>query len=680
VCGAALAACQAENIEVAKEAETAPEPVAASAAALADTCAFTNGITYNGFKRFMFGENYSVSGYDQANFAADFGGIAAWSMQGVSGSTTAANVRTDFQAMKDKGVNVIRWFMLPEFKGDGITWHDNGTPTNYDDDYPTGLGGTMVADIQKALEIAAEKDVYLMFALFSFDNFHPTHDASGIKVRNLKPMITDATKRAAVIEKVVRPIAQTIRNSPYSGRAISIDLINEPEWAMTGSSLYGGDPAFEPNAALDPVTHTQMETFVKDMAAVFDEETNALLTVGGTAMKWKNAWTGVSQLDFYSLHMYDWINQWWPYNNTASSYGFGTSPLNKPLVMSEFPNQGLTQAPAANVNTILDSWYANGYAGGLAWSYTDIDFPWSSASAHLLDFQDDHPCEVTYPADAMLSNQLYYAIKPKHVSGLTQCMDVSSWSQADAGNVAQYTCNAVNGNQQWFLEDAGSGYKKLRAMHSNKCLRAAATTDGGNVDQYVCGAGYEQQWSVESTGNGYYKLVNRSANKCLTVYNSGTGNSVNYEVRTCATGDNQKFLFAPSVGTKVRIKNLNSNKYFKVASDSTVEASQASASLTNRETFERFSLGGTPTQYAYRGYNRKFLKANGNSPYNVNVNSFLVDPWVRWTPTVISGSTVSLKANANNLFLSTDTTAPHKVWASAASVTGTQHHYVVETL
>ena len=119
---------------------------------------------------------------------------------------------------------------------------------------------------------------------------------------------------------MVRPVAQAVAASPYAERVIAWDLINEPEWAIAGPGLYGGDEDFDPDAELETVTHAQMETFVSEAIAVLREESDALITVGGAAMKWKSAWTQVD-VDFYQLHIYDWVNGYWPYSMSPSDYG-----------------------------------------------------------------------------------------------------------------------------------------------------------------------------------------------------------------------------------------------------------------------------------------------------------------------------------------------------------------------
>lgn len=54
------------------------------------------------------------------------------------------------------------------FRGDGVRFDAS--------DSVLGLGSTTLSDLNRALELAAQCDVYLMLTLFSFDNFRATRN------------------------------------------------------------------------------------------------------------------------------------------------------------------------------------------------------------------------------------------------------------------------------------------------------------------------------------------------------------------------------------------------------------------------------------------------------------------------------------------------------------------------
>jgi hypothetical protein len=318
----------------------------------------------------MYGINYAWH-----NFAADFGGNHAWNQPGLSAEPA---VETELQKMASNGVNVVRWWLWPDFRGDGVTFDSSDTPT--------GLGGTALADIARALELAERNNIYLMLTPFSFDNFRPTRMDSGILVRGIKPMVIDDNKRRALMDNVVAPLARAVESSPFHQRMVAWDMINEPEWAVTGPSLYGGDPAFDPMDELEPITHVQMETFLRDVLKTLRANNGALVTVGGTAIKWAHAWS-MLDLDFHQFHMYDWVNMYWPYDKSPMMYGLG----NKPVVMGEFPVTGLSNV---SYSKLVESWFGNGYAGALGWAFNDKSF--NADFTAIKGFADARTCETRY--------------------------------------------------------------------------------------------------------------------------------------------------------------------------------------------------------------------------------------------------------------------------------------------
>ena len=342
----------------------------AGADAAPDECPFTNGLTWQGKTRFAYGVNYAWH-----HFAGDFGGISPWSQGGVT--ALADTHAAQLAEMRAHGVSVIRWWMFPDFRGDGVVFDD--------DDHPTGVTPAALADVNKALELAEAADVYLMFCIFSFDNFRPSHDVSGIWTRGLAPMVTTPAVRADLLDNVVRPLARAVDDSPYSHRMIAWDVINEPEWAMTGASPYG-DQDYTPMGDLESLSHAVMESFVADVIQVLRAESTSMITVGATAFKWAHAWSNVD-IDFYQFHMYSWINDYWPYSNSPAEYELD----DKPLIIGEYPIGDL--APGISYSDVTSSWYGNGYAGSLSWQYNEA----SAAQLDLIaDFVTGRECETSF--------------------------------------------------------------------------------------------------------------------------------------------------------------------------------------------------------------------------------------------------------------------------------------------
>lgn len=337
-----------------------------------DSCPVAGGVKWKCKQRFMLGVNYAW-----AHFAGDFGGIRPWGHKGVSENP---EIERDLMDMKAHGASVVRWWIFPDLRGDGMVLDAESKPQ--------GLGGSFVADLHHALALAAKHDIYLMLTLFSFDGFRPTGEHGGINVTSLRDIVLDDMKTRALLDQVVAPLAQMVAASPNADRLLAWDIMNEPEWAVSGPSLYGGDQDFDPLPGLITISHSEMERFLVQVAATLRANSQALITIGAASMKWRHAWLHVDQ-DFYQFHIYDWMNQWWPYDRSPQHYGLG----DKPVVMGEFPARGLVGVGAESV---LETWFSIGYGGGLPWSVTDHNFDWHGNKYRLRDFAQRYACEARY--------------------------------------------------------------------------------------------------------------------------------------------------------------------------------------------------------------------------------------------------------------------------------------------
>ena len=328
-----------------------PAPAGGGAACGADACQAPNGVTWSCEKRFMYGTNWAWK-----KFGADFGGIGAWGQKSVS--QAPAEYAPWLADMKSAGSSTVRWWMFPSFATDGITFDASGSPT--------GVTPTLLADVRAALDLAKQNDVYLMLTLFSFDTFRPG-DVSGRRFPTLKSLAQDPTKRAALLANVVRPIAEEVEKSESRARVVAWDMMNEPEWAITGGDPYG-DPGFDAMSGLEAIPFADMERLLTEMAGTLHGASKAHVTIGSAAIKWGKAWQRVP-LDFYQLHFYGWIYESYPVTKvTPASVGLG----NKPVVMGEFPIEGLAAIPgkglpALDMPAFVKDLWSVGYAGAMAW-------------------------------------------------------------------------------------------------------------------------------------------------------------------------------------------------------------------------------------------------------------------------------------------------------------------------
>jgi hypothetical protein len=335
----------------------------------ATSCDYAAGVTVGCATRFQFGVNYAWN-----HFGADFGGIGSAGGGGVS-RDCVGKVAGDLADARANGADVVRWWVFPQLRSNAISFDGTGTPV--------GLGGTVLDDVEAALTLAAANDLHIQFCLFSFDDFKPATASS----RSIQPIVSDPAKRAALIQLAVRPFIQAANASPYWDRVVSWDIINEPEWAISGQNPYG-DPPYTPQTNLQLVTHAVMESFVADVIAAVRAESPLPITIGSAGAKWPRAWSNVA-LDFYTIHLYDWLNAQYPYSAAPADLGY----TGKPLVVGEFPLGGLTGVPYAQ---LLASWYTNGYAGAMAWAVTDTNFNWPANKSSVKAFADATGCPARF--------------------------------------------------------------------------------------------------------------------------------------------------------------------------------------------------------------------------------------------------------------------------------------------
>ena len=128
-------------------------------------------------------------------------------------------------------------------------------------------------------------------------------------------------------------------------------------------------------------------------------------------------------------------------------------------------------------------------------------------------------------------------------SGLA--LDVYFANTLNGGDAVQWAYNGGT-NQQWQVQDLGTGYVRVVNRNSSLCLDVYqnSTADGGDVVQWTCGTGFNQQWQAQDAGGGYVKFVNRNSGKCLDVNAYSTANGGNVQQWTCTGGTNQQWLRA----------------------------------------------------------------------------------------------------------------------------------------
>lgn len=324
-------------------------------AGVKDACPMANGLSFACEKRFALGLNYAWH-----NFAGDFGGIASFGQKGIS--QDQGTYDADLKSMHTMGASVIRWWVFPDFRGDGVTFDANGDPS--------GLGATTKADVAAALSLAKKNGLYLVLTIFSFDDFRPDRTDSGIMIRGMSKMVSDASRRGKLVANVVTPLAQAVAASADRDRLLGWDIVNEPEWAVQATGNAPGGQDFSPNSDLTPVSLADMKALIGESATALKKALpDALTSVGWAAVKWHWAFSDVA-LDFDQPHIYGWVDKYWPYTKSPSALGY----TDRPVVMGEFFLASMPFSDGgdnATIQQILDAFWSEGYAGAWPWQYNE---------------------------------------------------------------------------------------------------------------------------------------------------------------------------------------------------------------------------------------------------------------------------------------------------------------------
>lgn len=273
-----------------------------------------NRVAWNGKNWYLHGANLPWN-----NWGCDFG---CGANGGVSSAAGNAAVSGAFAQAKANGMNVVRLWVFP-----GDPWQI----TRSSDGTPTGLNQGVFTDLDAAVALAAQHDVYLDLVLFSSPTAMPSS------------WFTNDSQRSK-LATVLAPMFARYKNNP---RVMTWEVINEPEF-----DIWGGK-----------VSQSQAQALVRGIAGAVHANSSSLVTVGSAMVDGLPMWVGQG-LDYYQAHWYDYMQpgQWCArctdYPTLRTAYG-----LDRPLVIGEFYSASTVDALQRN-----EDWYGKGFAGAWAWS------------------------------------------------------------------------------------------------------------------------------------------------------------------------------------------------------------------------------------------------------------------------------------------------------------------------
>ncbi|HEY7774345.1 MAG TPA: cellulase family glycosylhydrolase, partial [Marinagarivorans sp.] len=211
------------------------------------------------------GEAIYLNGFNIAwfEFARDFG-------NGVDEN----QLRAVLQDVTDAGGNSLRWW----FHVDGSMTPEWGAVNGQR--LVTGPGGSAIADLQQALDIASEYGVYIIPALWSFDMLRDNDFRQPPTQDNYRLLSDDAVLQSYLDNALVPMVEQLNGHS----QLLAWELFNEPEnmtetWFRNEDAYYGG-----PVPTLEMLQRVQAKMAAAIHRAANDIGQTALVTTGSKSM------------------------------------------------------------------------------------------------------------------------------------------------------------------------------------------------------------------------------------------------------------------------------------------------------------------------------------------------------------------------------------------------------------
>ncbi|GAB4488851.1 MAG: hypothetical protein Fur0016_20470 [Anaerolineales bacterium] len=472
-----------------------------------------------------YGDRITISG---GQFMA--GGQRIW-MNGVNtpwdqwndfgGGYNSAWWSSHFDALKAANINAIRVWITCNGEV-GINIDSNG--------YVSGATAAHWSHLDDFFSLAQSKGIYVMATLISFDHFKDYHP----NYQRWRNWINSDSNIDSYINNYLSTFLNRYKNNPYLW---SIDLINEPDWVATTE---GG-----------PATWARLQQYFAKASKYIHDNSNVLVTVGLAMVKYNG--TGCSgcignmvsdgalqaqvnhpnaRLDFYSVHWYSWMYQYWssPFHKTPAEYGMATDKLN---MLGENPGLGIysgTAGTCGNGSTLLfnmaqayENAYQKGWQGLMSWTSNGAGSDGCGTLANDIangttSFYNNH-ANLVYPGSSSPTNTPVPATNTPVAPTATS---VPGNGNARSGS---WAVRLVNSTGNW------KNVHQQVSVSTNTNYKAAIWIKGsGQVDLIV----HADAWGTELASTRCTASGNYS--ECAVNFNSGGNTKVGLRLTNGTSG------------------------------------------------------------------------------------------------------------------------------------------------
>lgn len=251
----------------------------------------------------------------------------------------------EFQELKDLHINCTRVWITCDGSNTGVTIGEDG--------FISGVNSLFWSHVDQLMEIAQDKQIYLMIALISFDHTKPGNTNASRWIN----MYNSATNRQSFADNYAVPFVNRYKNNPYF---FAVDVGNELEWVWENHGVESDNVIDLISRVADAVKANSEVLVCQGLGAGIKYNTSAM---GGSG----NYLADVS-VDFYNIHYYDWQNQWFgnPFDYSPTDYNINS----KPCIIGESSAKG---SAGYTPLQCYQKAFEKGWQGLMVWTSNGVD-------------------------------------------------------------------------------------------------------------------------------------------------------------------------------------------------------------------------------------------------------------------------------------------------------------------